>query len=115
MRSRARWRKSPADVAALGPLQRALLRTAIDAARPGGVIAYVTCSPHVAETREVVGDVAAARSDVTVLDTPALLGEVPSLACPAPSGRYAQFWPHLHGTDAIFIAVLQKGQAPSGS
>ena len=111
----ARWRKSPADVAALGPLQRALLRTAIDAARPGGVIAYVTCSPHVAETREVVGDVAAARSDVTVLDTPALLAEVPSLACPAPSGRYAQFWPHLHGTDAIFIAVLQKGQAPSGS
>jgi 16S rRNA (cytosine967-C5)-methyltransferase len=111
----ARWRKSPADVAALGPLQRALLRTAIDAARPGGVIAYVTCSPHVAETREVVGDVAAARPDVTVLDAPALLGEVPSLACPAPSGRYAQFWPHLHGTDAIFLALLQKSPVPSGN
>jgi 16S rRNA (cytosine967-C5)-methyltransferase len=104
----ARWRKSPADVAALGPLQRSLLRSAIDAACPGGVIAYVTCSPHVAETRAVVNDVAGGRDDVTVLDAPALLGEVPDLACPAPSEAYAQFWPHRHGTDAIFLALLQK-------
>jgi 16S rRNA (cytosine967-C5)-methyltransferase len=104
----ARWRKTPADVAALGELQRSLLRTAINAARPGGVIAYVTCSAHVAETRAVVGQVTAARDDVLVLDAPALLGEVPDLACPAPGGRYAQFWPHLHGTDAIFLAVLRR-------
>ena len=104
----ARWRKMPADVAALGPLQRALLRTAIGAARPGGVIAYVTCSPHVAETRAVVGEVAAARDDVRVLDAPALLSEVPDLACPGPGGKYAQFWPHRHGTDAIFLALLRR-------
>jgi 16S rRNA (cytosine967-C5)-methyltransferase len=104
----ARWRKTPADVAALGELQRSLLRTAINAARPGGVIAYVTCSPHVAETRAVVGQVTAARDDVLVLDAPTLLGEVPDLACPGPGGRYAQFWPHLHGTDAIFLALLRR-------
>jgi 16S rRNA (cytosine967-C5)-methyltransferase len=104
----ARWRKSPADVAALGPLQRSLLRSAINAARPGGVIAYVTCSPHMAETRAVVGEVTAARDDVLVLDAPALLSEVPDLACPGPGGRYAQFWPHLHGTDAIFLALLRR-------
>src|SRR5690348_9565022 len=104
----ARWRKTPADVTALGELQRSLLRTAINAARPGGVIAYVTCSPHLAETRAVVGQVTAARDDVLVLDAPALLSEVPGLACPAPDERYAQFWPHLHGTDAIFLALLQK-------
>ena len=110
----ARWRKSPAEVAALGPLQRALLDSAIDAARPGGVIAYVTCSPHVAETREVVGKVTAARRDVTLLDAPALLSEVPGLACPGPGGRYAQFWPDRHGTDAIFLALLQKNPTPNG-
>jgi 16S rRNA (cytosine967-C5)-methyltransferase len=104
----ARWRKSPADVAALGPLQRSLLRSAINAARPGGVIAYVTCSPHVAETRAVVGEVTAARDDVLLLDAPALLSEVPDLACPGPGGRYAQFWPHLHGTDAIFLSLLRR-------
>jgi 16S rRNA (cytosine967-C5)-methyltransferase len=104
----ARWRKSPADVTALGPLQRSLLRSAIDAARPGGVIAYVTCSPHVAETRAVVGEVTAARDDVLLLDAPALLSEVPDLASPGPGGLYAQFWPHLHGTDAIFLALLRR-------
>ena len=104
----ARWRKSPADVAALGPLQRSLLRSAVNAARPGGVIAYVTCSPHIAETRAVVGEVSAARDDVLLLDAPALLSEVPDLACPGPDGRYAQFWPHRHGTDAIFLALLRR-------
>ncbi len=52
--------------------------------------------------------VAGARDDVTMLDAPALLSEVPDLACPAPDGAYAQFWPHRHGTDAIFLALLRK-------
>src|SRR5262249_40215941 len=111
----ARWRKSPADVAALGPLQRSLLRSAIDAARPGGVIAYVTCSPHLAETREVVGDVTAARGDVTVLDAPALLRGVPGGAARPPAGSSAQFGPPRHEPDAISLAVLKRGRAPRGS
>jgi 16S rRNA (cytosine967-C5)-methyltransferase len=107
-RPEARWRKSPADVTGLGALQRRLLAAAIDAARPGGMIAYITCSPHVAETREVVADVLAGRGDVRLLDAPAWLPEVPDLACPGPEPRYAQFWPHRHGTDAIFLALLRR-------
>ena len=137
-RPEARWRKSPEDVENLGGLQRALLNAAIDAARPGGVIAYVTCSPHRAETQDVLRDVLATRADVTVLDAPALLtgalheasaapaevpdeaaaevpdeaaevpGDIPGLRSPAPGGRYAQFWPHRHGTDAIFLALLRR-------
>ncbi len=56
-RPEARWRRAPGDLATLGPLQRELLRSALAAVRPGGVIAYVTCSPHPAETRLVVDDV----------------------------------------------------------
>jgi 16S rRNA (cytosine967-C5)-methyltransferase len=37
-----------------------------------------------------------------------MLAEVPSLRCPEPDGRYAQFWPHRHGTDAIFLALLRR-------
>src|SRR5439155_1576273 len=48
-RPEARWRKSPAGVAGLGGLQRRLLTSALDAARPGGAVAYVTCSPHTGE------------------------------------------------------------------
>ncbi len=106
-RPEARWRKTPADVAELAVLQRELLNTAIDSVRPGGVVAYVTCSPHLAETRDVVTAVARSRPDVTILDAPAVLAEVPALRGPEP--RFAQFWPHRHGTDAIFIALLRRG------
>jgi 16S rRNA (cytosine967-C5)-methyltransferase len=112
-RPEARWRKSPAGVAGLGALQRRLLASALDAARPGGAVAYVTCSPHIDETRAVVADVLHERDDVAVLDAPAALAEVPGLRCPGPDGRYAQFWPHRHGTDAIFLALLQR-QPDSG-
>ena len=107
-RPEARWRKTPADVEELAGLQRELLRAAIDSARPGGVVAYVTCSPHLAETRDVVTAVAGSRTDVTILDAPAVLPEVPALRDPK-EPRFAQFWPHRHGTDAIFLALLRRG------
>jgi len=112
-RPEARWRKTPGGVAELAVLQRDLLNAAIDSVRPGGVVAYVTCSPHVAETRDVAAAVAQARNDVTILDAPAVLPEVPALRAPgSPPGadpRFAQFWPHRHGTDAIFLALLRRG------
>ena len=109
-RPEARWRKTPADVAELVSLQRELLNAAIDSVRPGGVVAYVTCSPHLAETRNVVTAVAQSRDDITILDAPAVLPEVPALRSPDPkSPGFAQFWPHRHGTDAIFLALLRRG------
>jgi len=107
-RPEARWRRDAAGVAALGSLQRALLTSAIEATRPGGLVAYVTCSPHLAETRDVLDDVLASRTDLEVVDSPALLPEVPDLRCREPYSRYAQFWPHRHGTDAIFVAILRR-------
>jgi len=106
-RPESRWRRAPGDVAPLAGLQRSLLHTALHAARPGGLVAYVTCSPHLAETHDVVAGVLAGLPDVTVLDAPAVLAEVPGIGC-GPGGRYAQFWPHLHGTDAIFLALLRR-------
>jgi 16S rRNA (cytosine967-C5)-methyltransferase len=107
-RPEARWRKTPADIPGLAALQRGLLNAAIDSARPGGVVAYVTCSPHVAETYDVVSAVTGTRTDVTVLDAPAVLSEIPDLAS-ARDPRFAQFWPHRHGTDAMFLALLRRG------
>jgi 16S rRNA (cytosine967-C5)-methyltransferase len=105
-RPEARWRKTPAGVQELTGVQRGLLHAAIDSVRPGGVVAYVTCSPHLAETRDVVTAVAGGRGDVAILDAPAILAEVPGLRSPDP--RFAQFWSHRHGTDAIFLALLKR-------
>ena len=116
-RPEARWRKTPADVAGLAVLQRALLNSAIDSVRPGGVVAYVTCSPHLTETRDIVTAVAQGRDDVTILDTPAALPEVPALrghgSQDSGPSRFDQFWPHRHDTDAIFLALLSR--LPSGA
>jgi len=103
-RPEARWRRSPADLATLGPLQRGLLNAAIDVARPGGVIAYSTCSPHVAETDLVVEDVLRKRTDVELIDARPLLPGVPDLG-PGPALR---LWPHIHGTDGMFLAMLRR-------
>lgn len=103
-RPEARWRRGPEAIAELGPLQRRLLGSALEAVRPGGVVAYVTCSPHLAETRVVVDDVLRGRDDVERLDAPSYLREVPELG----DGPYAQFWPHRHRTDAMFLALLRR-------
>jgi 16S rRNA (cytosine967-C5)-methyltransferase len=108
-RPEARWRKSESDLPALADLQRALLRSALAACRPGGVVAYVTCSPVSAETRDVVNAVAAATPGIEILDAPAILSGVPDLRSPSP--LFAQLWPHRHGTDAIFIALLRQALA----
>ena len=103
-RPEARWRKSPADLSTLGPLQRALLKSAIAATRPGGVIIYATCSPHLAETEFVVADVVSGQPRVVVEDARALLPEVSDVS----AGPFVQLWPHRHGTDAMFFALLRK-------
>ncbi len=67
-RPEARWRRTTDDLAELGVLQRALLVSAIEATKPGGIIGYATCSPHLAETRFVVSDVVKRRHDVEIAD-----------------------------------------------
>jgi len=105
-RPEARWRKSESDLPALGELQRALLRSALAACRPGGVVAYVTCSPVPAETRDVVTAVADSTPGTEILDALAILSTVPDIRSPAP--EFAQLWPHRHTTDAIFVALLRR-------
>ena len=106
-RPEARWRRTPADVPALARLQRELLAAAIDLTRPGGVILYATCSPHLVETVGVVSD-ALRRKPVTVLDARPLFAPADGLG----DGPYVQLWPHRHGTDAMFAAVLRKDGEP---
>jgi 16S rRNA (cytosine967-C5)-methyltransferase len=107
-RPEARWRKQPSDLAQLTALQHELLEAAIHALAPGGLLAYVTCSPHLDETRVVVADAVARHPELTVLDTPAVLAGIATRDLELASGTHAQLWPHRHGTDAMFIQLLAK-------
>jgi 16S rRNA (cytosine967-C5)-methyltransferase len=106
-RPESRWRRTRSDVEGLVPLQVALLTSALDSVRPGGVVLYATCSPVVEETIGVVATVLAERSDVRLEDARPLVPE----AADAESAHLAgavQLWPHRHGTDAMFMALLRR-------
>ena len=109
-RPEARWRKSPKDVAALVVLQARLIDAAVAALKPGGILAYVTCSPHVAETRGQVTDaVRRHRGSLEPLDTQATLQSFADTPLALGNDEsQAQLWPNRHGTDAMFIALLRK-------
>ena len=106
-RPEARWRKAVTDLDGLVPLQQTLLDRALDAVRPGGVVAYVTCTPVLAETRDVVSAVLDRRDDVRLEDAAPLLPDVSDAEGPLPGT--VQLWPHRHGTDAMFLALLRRG------
>lgn len=84
-RPESRWRRTPADLADLVPLQIALLRRALELVRRRGVVAYATCSPHLAETRDVIASVGVEPESVM------------------------QLWPHIDGTDAMYCALIRRG------
>ncbi|MFT4051769.1 MAG: transcription antitermination factor NusB [Microbacterium sp.] len=115
-RPEARWRKQPADVPDLTALQRELLDAAIAALAPGGIVAYVTCSPHLAETAGLVAEALRAHAgSLEELDARAVVASVAAASDASPidlpevagTGR-AQLWPHRHGTDAMSISLLRR-------
>lgn len=113
-----RWQRRAADVAELAPLQERLLQAALTALRPGGIVTYATCSPHLSETTAVVTrarEAAASRGLASeVLHLPALLPQVAGvrnagdLAASAHGRPYLQMWPDVHGTDAMFVSVIRR-------
>jgi 16S rRNA (cytosine967-C5)-methyltransferase len=105
-RPESRWRRQPSDLPPLTRLQRELLTTALRVVRPGGLVAYVVCSPHVVETRVTVAETRRRLGEpVELIDARAALP--PELA-ELGDGPTVQLWPHRHSTDAMFLALLRR-------
>lgn len=115
-RPESRWRRSTEDLDELTGLQRGLLDRALDLVRPGGILTYITCSPHVAETIDQVRrlldgggvelfDTVGIADTLTPdpLDVPAGAGRIGGHG-----GRTLQLWEHRNGTDLMFIAAMRR-------
>lgn len=108
-RPEARWRRRPEDLPELTGLQRRLLASALTAVRPGGLVAYVTCSPHLAETRHLVEDALRHTPGVAAVDAQPLVRDADGEPVPGlGKAPFAQLWPHRHGSDAMFLALLRR-------
>jgi len=104
-RPESRWRKQPSDLPPLTKLQRELLAAALRAVRPGGLVAYVTCSPHPVETQMSLRETLKRVGGAELLDARESLPEgMPGLG----EGPTVQLWPHRHGTDAMFLSILRR-------
>ncbi|MEO7350962.1 MAG: transcription antitermination factor NusB [Marmoricola sp.] len=106
-RPESRWRRTRADVVGLVPLQVALLLSAMDSVRFGGVVLYATCSPVVEETVEVVEAMLVKCRDTRLEDALSLVPEADDAESAHLRGA-VQLWPHRHGTDAMFMALLRR-------
>jgi 16S rRNA (cytosine967-C5)-methyltransferase len=113
-----RWQRDAAAVSGLASLQEALLLAAVKAVRVGGVVGYATCSPHVSETAVVVKQVRRlARQqgiEIEIVNVSDQLSQVPhvrngsELAMLNGGKPFLQLWPDVHGTDAMFLAILRR-------
>ena len=104
-RPESRWRRSANDLEELTALQRRLMANAATLLRPGGVLAYVTCSPVLAETRAIVDG-----SGLELVDAREVLTRVTGVHQAWGARNDVQLWTHVHGTDSMYIALLTAPQ-----
>ena len=107
-RPEARWRRRPDDIPELVALQKQLLTEALRLVRPGGVVVYSTCSPHLSETVGVVDAVLAETEGIAQIDARSLVAGDVFDPGTLGAGPHVQLWPHRQDTDAMFVAALRK-------
>jgi 16S rRNA (cytosine967-C5)-methyltransferase len=96
-----RWRIRPEDIRDLSARQKHLLSQAAKMVRPGGLLAYSTCSIEPEENEGVIQAFLEQKSGFFRFQ-PAL-----GSGLTAADGSVRTF-PHRHGTDGFFIAVFEK-------
>ena len=106
-RPEARWRRTPQDLKELVKVQRELLESGISLLNPDGLLAYVTCSPHILETKAQVLELLHRNKDIELRDIKPFLPEmVPSRVLTADGAL--QLWTHLDDADSMFMALFAR-------
>jgi 16S rRNA (cytosine967-C5)-methyltransferase len=104
-RPEVRWRRTLADLRTLTDLQIELSEAAISVLNPGGFFAYVTCSPHLAETKFQVSALLKRHPNLTKID---LRPFFPTGLVSATDDGSLLLWPQIHNTDAMFMTIFHK-------
>ncbi len=109
------WRLAASDVERLSVLQGEILGRASRLVRPGGRLAYATCSVLPVENAQVAAAFAAVRPDfrpvaiASAARTPALTDAARTrIAALAGDGHTLQMTPRRTGTDGFFVALFER-------
>jgi len=104
-RPEVRWRRTLADLRTLTDFQMELSEAAISVLNDKGFFAYVTCSPHLAETKFQISAILKKHPELKVIDLRAFFPD--GLKSATEDGSLL-LWPQLHNTDAMFMSIFQK-------
>jgi 16S rRNA (cytosine967-C5)-methyltransferase len=108
----AKWRATPQDLAELQVRQHDILQSAARLVKPGGRLAYVTCSLLLEENEAQAERFLEETSDFTLYPVAQAWNEAFGCACPGGDG-YLRLTPAQHGTDGFFVALFARRPIPS--
>jgi 16S rRNA (cytosine967-C5)-methyltransferase len=105
-----RWRRVPADLPGFVAVQQTLVEEGWRALAPTGRLIYATCSSEPEENESLVADLLGRRPELRLVD---LRGaRLPASMAPLLTAEgLLRTWPHAHGLDAFFAAVLERRDA----
>ncbi len=100
-----KWRQSPQTLEELKLKQAAILGSAARLLKPGGRLVYATCSLLAEENQDIVNAFLEQHPDFNLLNCSEILKQQ---RIDLDTGPYLQLWPHRHGTDGFFAAVMTR-------
>lgn len=107
-----RWRHDPASLTAYPPRQLAILEAWGPKVKPGGKLVYATCTIHPDENESVVTKFLGGHPEFALRSAAEVLPDsIRTEGLVDPSG-FLRLWPHKHGTEGFFGAVLERAPAP---
>ena len=98
----------------LAPIQKGLLRRAVELTRPGGRIVYSTCTYAPEENEAVLSGIYPEKATIEPLNFPEGVLVAPGItewegaAFRPDVANAARFWPHLNDTGGFFVAQLRR-------
>lgn len=101
-----KFRQSPESLESLRIKQSAILASAARLVKPGGRLVYATCSLLDAENGDIVRGFLETHTDFCLVSAAEILARYG--IAPAGVDLQLQLWPHIHGTDGFFAAVLER-------
>jgi 16S rRNA (cytosine(967)-C(5))-methyltransferase len=100
----AKWRLSPRSIQNMSEIQLKMINNCADKVKPGGFLAYSTCSVTVEENEGIIEAFLKQHPDFKLVEIE------PKIGLPGLKGltQCQRLYPHVHYCNGFFIAKLQK-------
>jgi 16S rRNA (cytosine967-C5)-methyltransferase len=102
-----KWVVSEETVHEVAQKQFHILEATTDLVKPGGIVAYSTCTLFREENEDIVERFLSTHTKFALERPP--LDESKFDITPFAAGKYTKLYPHRDGTDGFFIAVIRRG------